>query len=63
VLQNNLSESKAFKRNEVIRETVFNWTYSTVRSSKINWWMIIKRDATENSLWANNAVFYLYINW
>jgi hypothetical protein len=24
VLQNNLSESKAFKRNEVIRETVFN---------------------------------------
>ena len=63
VLQNNLTDSQTFKRNEITRKTVFNWTYTTVRNSNINWWMIIKRDATENSLWANNAVFYLYINW
>ncbi len=63
VLQNNLSESKVFKRQEYTAKTVFDWTYSTARSSKVNWWMIVKSEETEDEFLSGEVAFYLYINW
>ncbi len=62
ILENNISEPRTFKKNEISRGTIFNWTYTTVKSSKINWWVITKTEG-QGYFSGGDANFYLYIDW
>ena len=63
ILHNDIptTETRTFKRNEISRGTVFSWTYTTVKSSKINM-LVITRVEGQGYFHEGDATFYLYIN-
>jgi hypothetical protein len=62
ILENKISDAQNFDRDDPITKTVFSWYYTTVNSSKINWW-VIKAAGSGNRFRADDATFHLFINW
>ena len=63
-LQNNITWSVKFKKNESTTKTVFDWVYIVWEDTNLNWWLIVKDGGdSEKEFKKDDVTFNLYLDW